>query len=158
MESIDIESIINLDEKNMKKYFQNSNFIFDRNKRRLGIENEINNGAIFITVFKNGNISGYLEFIEDENGTAKFPSIQLDQSNSHPIILRTFADKILNILQNRLPKKILSNAHNSNLKSIQFHKKIGFKEIGEKAERIIFEIEGLELYNKICSLYGVKKL
>jgi hypothetical protein len=152
-ENIPVDEILDLDERNTTPFFRDSGDVFKRHLRQKGIENELAKGARFFFEYSKGKLIGYVEFIIDENGIGKFPSIQLDSDHSHPIILRMFASRISDYLSDHMPSQVVSAAHKTNKKSIAFHKKIGFIEDKKTDDRILFQISGMKLYKNLAR-YG----
>jgi ribosomal protein S18 acetylase RimI-like enzyme len=147
--NIDIENIFELDRLNMEEFFNDSAVPFDPEMRRAGLLKEIGNGAIFITVKREGSLVGYIEYVVEDNGNAYVPSVQVHPKYKRRFVLRGMFSKAYHVLKDNFPAMIRSSVHRDNKLSLKLHGRLGFKKADDTPERVHFTINGKELVNRL---------
>lgn len=147
--NIPIEAIIELDHLNMAAHFDAIGQKYDPTIRRAGIKREIEEGAQFIFVNCGDRLIAYLEFVMDDQGVVRIPSIQIDPRHGHPTVLRRLLVEAVPKLSNIKSQRIQSSVHPSNHKSLRLHQRLGFRITSSDKDRIRFETPGDELLRRI---------
>ena len=148
-EFIDLEQIIELDRLNMTPLLKAAGIEFDPDRRREGLQGEINKGAWFVVVERNHKIIAYVQYLLEGNGIATFPSIQVHPEFKGSFIVRSLLSDLYQRLKNDCPNLIHSSVHNNNKPSLSLHRRLGFREKERINERILFEINGREFLENI---------
>lgn len=148
---MNIDQIIELDRINMEPVIEQLNlpFKFNPDLRRKGIEKEINEGAKFIFIERDNIIIAYFEYIMDDFGVCKIPSIQIHPEFQNGIALKKLLDKVYSEWSYNCPLVVTTSVHKTNKKSLNLHKRLGFEVVNETNERVEFKIPGEKLIKRI---------
>jgi hypothetical protein len=138
-----INEIVDID----KNLMGNGILKFDPERRRNGLRRELKDGAKIIQHRSNGELKGYIEFLPLDGNRIYIVSFQ----NSGSFIPRNFICEVFGYLSSKTELVLNSSVHKNNLKSIKFHKKIGFVE-SESDTRVYFEVRIENLLAKIKGL------
>ena len=157
LSKIEIQEIIELDRINMQPVLDKFSIKFDCKMREEGIKKELNTGAKFLILRKEGKIIAYLEYLFENEEVCKIPSIQTYPENQDGFTLVRLLVIAYTELKKNCPKWISSSVHKSNQSSIKLHEKLGFVNVDETNERIEFKINGEQLLNNIQRYYRRNK-
>lgn len=97
---------------------------------------------------KDGYVDGFAMY-EIKEAEVTVISFNLKKFNSSRI-LSTLLTEIFNNLHGTAIDNIKSHAHHTNIKSINFHRRMGFKEVGSTKHHVEFQISKEELLNIIA--------
>ena len=147
MENID--ELLELDRLNMASIIEQAGGKFDPEFRRRKILEEMERGAVFISIQRTGNTIAYLEYMPEPNEPWHIMSIQVHPSHQNGFVLRDLFSEAGRRMRARPPSSIRSSVHFSNQASLNLHRKLGFMKIGEKAERILFSVDGPTLAQRL---------
>lgn len=148
--TVNLDNIIEIDCLNMAAVFESTANKFKPELRRKGLLKEIDKGAEFVIIERNGILIGYLEYVPDGDGEIYVASIQLHPDFKSGFVLRQILSKTYDKLKNSFPTAIKSSVHKTNLLSQKLHEKLGFVNIGKNKERYFFKAEGKDLKKKLA--------
>ncbi len=149
---MNIEQIIELDRKNMSFIMDRFSIQFDPDQRRKSIMQEIEAGAKFHIVKRHERIVSYLEYMPCDDDSYKVLSIQIDPIYRKSFLLRSILKEVYKDLKENEPSRIYSTVHRCNKPSLLLHAKLGFSKTGQTEDRIMFEISGEELLDRLSFL------
>ncbi|MEJ2705752.1 MAG: GNAT family N-acetyltransferase [Sedimentisphaerales bacterium] len=146
----DVDAIVEIDRLNMAHIFTASGGKFDPQFRRDRILIELEEGATFLCIHKLGQLVAYLEIMNEPGELCYVMSIQIHPSNQHGSILRSLLSAAYEQLEVGTPKEIKTSVHFNNFRSVNLHRKLGFKETRREGDRILFRIEGKHLLQRLA--------
>jgi len=148
--SIEIDSIIELDSLNMAKFFGHSGIPFDPAIRKEGLLKEIEKGARFVVIERDGRLAAYIEYIPEPPSSARIASIQTHPDYRGCFLLRKLLAAAHIQFAQRVPSEVVSSAHRTNALSIKLHQRLGFVQVAVSNDRISFKANGVELMSRLA--------
>ena len=147
--NVNSEQIIELDRLNMAPVLEKVGGVFDSEKRRTGISDEICKGAVFITIERANRVAAYLEYSPESNGDIYVKSLQIHPDYQGRAMIRQLLRRVYFQMNGLALAKIKSSVHRANVASLALHRKLGFKAVELNEEKIWFEIDGADLVQRL---------
>ena len=147
----DIEQIVELDHLNMAAILEQVGVHFEPARRRKGLLEEINKGAVFIMVKREGRIIAYLEYLPECDGSIHIKSIQVHPNYQRRLVLRQLLAEAHSNFNDIHPALVKTSVHRSNRASLALHRKLGFQQVEQTGERTWFEVDGAQLLNRLAA-------
>ncbi len=144
-----LNEIIDLDRLNMAPVIEASGGTFDPERRRGGLTREIEGGAVFVVVRRDGELLGYLEYESEPGHIWHILSIQIHPGHQRGLVLRGLLSQFHDHLADNPPTALRTSVHLNNDASIQLHRGLGFVESAREQDRVLFRAQGGELCKRL---------
>lgn len=140
------DDIIELERVNMTPILEELGFTFDSEKLRENLSKD----QEIVTIYKEDVLLGCIRYtyIPDLPHAVKVLSIQINNPKKNRFVLVSLKKKFLKDLNSKDIKKVITIVQKSNLDSIHFHEKLGFKVSREFEKAIEYSAELSELNRK----------
>ncbi len=133
------DEIVALDQVNMTPHLRSAGETFDPARRRVDLARELAQGARLLTLRRHDALVAYLEYLPPHDGALRVKSLQVHPAHHGTAVLRPLLAQAADAMDGWPDALLQSGAHASNAASIRLHRGLGFRWVGERDGRFLFE-------------------